>query len=305
MLGFSLLLHVAVIASIQFKAPDLNRFKDQLPSLEVMLVNAKTEAAPIDPKVLAQANLDRGGNTEAQRQMKSPLPVPKQKPSDNATVLLPQHDNTQQESKKRPAKIEDEVAQKERKVEELEKQVQQVLTQTSDTTAPAPKPATPEAAQQTKNSSGLKFNAHDLVSKYNAEILQREAELAKEQDDYQKRPKKRFIGARAREDRDVFYLEAWRQKVESIGSLNYPAEATAQKLYGRLVMTVSIRADGSIESIEMERGSGFKVLDDAARRIVELGAPYAAFPANISKDTDILVITKTWTFTREDRFVGN
>lgn len=305
MLGFSLLLHVAIIASIQFKAPDLSRFRDQLPSLEVVLVNAKTETVPLTPQVLAQANLDRGGNTDAKQQLKSPLPVPKQKPSDNATVLLPQHDNTQEQSKKRPAKIEDEVAQKERKVKELEKQVQQVITQADNSTTPAPKPAMPELAQQSKNTSGLQLSARDMVSKSLADVARLEAKLDKDQVIYQERPKKQFVGAHAKEYRFAAYVEAWRQKIENIGSVNYPEEARAQKLYGKLMMSVSIRADGSVESIEMDRRSGSKILDDAARRIVELGAPYAAFPTNISKDTDVLVITRTWTFTREDTFSGN
>jgi protein TonB len=65
-------------------------------------------------------------------------------------------------------------------------------------------------------------------------------------------------------------------------------------------MTVSIKSDGNIESIEVNSSSGFKVLDDAAKRIVELAAPYAAFPEDIRKDTDILSITRTWTFTKQD-----
>ncbi len=96
------------------------------------------------------------------------------------------------------------------------------------------------------------------------------------------------------------YVEAWRQKVERIGNLNYPEAARDQKLYGQLQMTVSIRADGSIESIKIDRSSGKKVLDDAAKRIVQLSAPFSEFPKDIKKDTDILTITRTWTFTQED-----
>ena len=42
------------------------------------------------------------------------------------------------------------------------------------------------------------------------------------------------------------------------------------------------------------------VLDEAAQRIVRLAAPFAPFPDNISQDTDILSITRTWTFTKQD-----
>ena len=132
------------------------------------------------------------------------------------------------------------------------------------------------------------------------EIEHLEAIISKQQDDYQKRPKRKFIGARAKEYRYALYVDAWRQKVEQIGNLNYPAAARDQQLYGQLQMTVSIRADGSIENIELNRSSGHKVLDAAAKHIVEMGAPYARFPEDISKEIDVLSITRTWTFTKED-----
>ena len=88
--------------------------------------------------------------------------------------------------------------------------------------------------------------------------------------------------------------------MEKVGNLNYPEAAKEQKIYGQLRMTVSIRSDGNIESVEVNSSSGFKVLDEAAKRIVELAAPYAAFPEDIRKDTDILSITRTWTFTKQD-----
>ena len=67
------------------------------------------------------------------------------------------------------------------------------------------------------------------------------------------------------------------------------------------MLTVSINADGTIAAIDLERSSGYKILDAAAQQIVRLAAPYAKFPPDIRKDTDILVITRTWTFARGDR----
>ena len=106
--------------------------------------------------------------------------------------------------------------------------------------------------------------------------------------------------------RDGFGLPACRvvvlsQKIERVGTLNYPEAAKNQKIYGSLQLTVSIKPDGTVDAIEINRSSGQKVLDDAARRIVQLAAPYAAFPVDIAKDTDILSITRTWTFTRADQ----
>jgi len=68
-------------------------------------------------------------------------------------------------------------------------------------------------------------------------------------------------------------------------------------------VTVSIKSDGSLERVEINRPSGQRILDAAAQRIVQLAAPFAPFPADIAKDTDILSITRTWIFTRTDQLV--
>ena len=69
------------------------------------------------------------------------------------------------------------------------------------------------------------------------------------------------------------------------------------------MVTVSIRGDGSLEKTEINRSSGSRILDEAALRIVKLSAPFAPFSAEIAKDTDILSVTRTWTFTRSDQLV--
>lgn len=57
--------------------------------------------------------------------------------------------------------------------------------------------------------------------------------------------------------------------------------------------------------MELNRSSGQPVLDQAALRIVNLAAPYAPFPENIRRDTDVLEITRTWTFTNADQLQAN
>src|SRR5262249_46545486 len=127
-----------------------------------------------------------------------------------------------------------------------------------------------------------------------------QAQIDKQIDAYQKRPRKKFIGANAAEYRFAQYEEDWRAKVERVGTLNYPAEARG-KMYGNLRLTVTIRADGSVDSIELDRSSGLKVLDAAAFKIVRMAGPYAAFPPDIQRDTDLLVITRTWFFGQGDK----
>ena len=45
-------------------------------------------------------------------------------------------------------------------------------------------------------------------------------------------------------------------------------------------------------------------LHQAAIRIVRLSAPFERFPDNIRRDTDIIHITRTWTFTRTDQVIA-
>jgi protein TonB len=145
--------------------------------------------------------------------------------------------------------------------------------------------------------------ANELMQR-TLEAMKLEAQIAKDMEAYQKRPKRRFVGARAEEYRFARYVEDWRLKIERIGNLNYPAAAREQKLYGSLLLTVSIKSDGSVEQIEVNRGSGSRILDAAAVKIVEMSAPFAPFPQDIKRDTDILHVTRTWSFTKADALIS-
>lgn len=273
----SLLLHAFVIFGLTFTVPELRELQNATPPLEVVLVNAKSPAKPQKADALAQQHLDGGGNTDAKQRAKSPLPAVTQ---DTQTTEL-------------------QLAQK--RVTELEREVKQVLTRAaastqieSSTAKPSPQPA-PEKAPP--------VDTADLMQRSLA-IARLEAQISKDWNSYQERPRRKFIGARAQEYRFARYVEDWRQKIERIGELNYPQAARDQRIYGRLTATVSIKANGSLERVQIDNSSGHKLLDDAAVRIVSLGAPYAPFPENIARDTDILHITRTWSFTRADQFVG-
>ncbi len=292
----SILVH-AVILSIHYE-PELKKFRDNIAVLEVVLVNAKTQSKPDNTEVYAQTNLDRGGNTELDRKMKTALPALKQQ---KAEVTLKPVANTKHGAQ--AAKQAAEESREQKRVAELEKQAQELMTQINTTkvveSQPVQKAAAKEAEAETQVNPDKKLNLHDITAAA-LEMDRLEALISKQQDEYQKRPKRKFVGGRTKEYRYALYVEAWRQKVEKVGNLNYPEAAKDLKLYGQLQMTVSIKADGSIESIEINRSSGHKVLDAAAKHIVELGAPYAQFPEDVRKEIDILSITRTWTFTKED-----
>ncbi len=293
---FSVIFHVAIL-SVHFE-PQLKKFRDSLPILEVVLVNAKTLSKPDNTEVYAQSNLDRGGNTDLDRKMKTALPALKQQKTE---FTLNPAANTKQGEKAESQAAEETTEQK--RVADLEKQAQALLTQINTSqiveSQPVEKASTQELAVENQTSPNKKLNLQEITATA-LEMDRLEALISKQQDEYQKRPKRKFVGARTKEYRYALYVESWRQKVEKVGNLNYPEAAKNLKLYGQLQMTVSIKADGSIESIEINRSSGHKVLDAAAKRIVELGAPYARFPDDVKKEIDILSITRTWTFTKED-----
>jgi len=97
------------------------------------------------------------------------------------------------------------------------------------------------------------------------------------------------------------YFEAWRQKVERIGALNYP-EAAKSGIFGSLRLTVSLTQAGKIENIIIDKSSGYTELDKAAISIVEMGSPYAKFSNRMRNEVDIIHITRTWKFTDGNKF---
>ncbi len=262
-LGVSLLLH-AIVLSIHFRLPEkLGNMREQ--ALDVILVNSKRAEKPVKAQAKAQANLDAGGNVDTPHRAKTPLPPSRELHSGDDLVAA------------------------RRRVTQLEAQQREILTASSAQraidTQPSPAPEASEA----------KVSGRDLADTARA-LVRLEAEIARSIEEYNQRPKRKFIGVRVEEYRFAQYVEDWRQKVERVGNLNYPAEARG-KLYGSLILTVAIKSDGSLERVELNRSSGHKVLDEAAQRIVHLAAPFPAFPDNIRRDTDIIEITRTWTFT--------
>jgi protein TonB len=269
--GISLLLH-AILLTIHFRFPNALRWEASTQPLEVVLVNSKTKEKPERAKSLAQANLEGGGNTDARHRASSPLPTT---------------------NPKEPGR---DLADMQRRQRELEAQQQRLLAQAREARAAV---AAGDEGRKPSEEAPPQVSGRDMADRTLA-MLNLQAQIDKQMRAYQERPRKRFIGANAREYRFAQYEEDWRAKIERIGTLNYPPEARG-KLYGTLQLTVTIRPDGSVESVELNRSSGLKILDAAAHRIVQLAGPFAAFPESIRKDTDLLAITRTWFFAQGDK----
>jgi protein TonB len=266
----SVAFHAFAIVGLGFKVPDPRAMPAPHNVLDVVLVNAKSASKPQKADALAQANLDGGGNTDQKRRASSPFPVIESRES------AP------------------ELKQAQSRVQQLEREANEIMTRLKSQAAVAP--ADPAVDKNDKSDK----TAQDLIEK-SLEIQRLEAQIRRDFQAYQERPRKKFVGARASEYRFAMYVDNWRLKIERVGNLNYPEEARQRRLYGSLQLTVGLKPDGEVESIEINRSSGHKILDQSALRIVRLAAPFDRFPDAIRADTDILYITRTWTFTRSDQ----
>jgi protein TonB len=195
-IGLSIALHAALL-SMHFKFPDTLRWKAPDHSLEVVLVNAKSKERPAKADALAQANLSHGGTVEDDRRAKTPLPVTE------------------------PRKPGKDLAEAQRRQRALEAQQAELLAKAREaqTRVPASAQRQPEVDNPASQPNGRDLADLSLAA------MRLQAQIDRQIQEYQKRPRKKFIGANVSEYRFAQYEEDWRVKVERIGTLNYPAEA--------------------------------------------------------------------------------
>src|SRR3989344_4606314 len=266
----SFLVHMVIILGVTFTLPKL-RDLPGLPSLEITLVQTASDKRMLDPEFLAQANQEGGGDSDAAEIAKNPLPVREISPVNRD---FPTFQSTPQKRVKSEREMITLLSQDaSRKIKEQESR--------------------PDKKELQLQPPSLGLMAHAEIQEERARL---NAEISRTWQEFQKRPRHKFLNARTQEYKYAAYMYAWRAKVERIGNLNYPDEAKRRHLTGNLLLDVALNTDGSINEISVRRSSGQKILDDAAVRIVELSAPFAPFPPEIRADLDVLHITRTWKF---------
>ncbi len=236
------------------------------PTLDVILTETRTEQPPEDADFIAQADNRGGGASDRpERPREEQLaPVPKPDPGIAPEQMVAQAPPPEPEPTPR------------------------LLTTVGRSERVPP----PEDQRETDPS--VLPPGRELVDQ-NLEMARLAAEIERRQELMAKRPKRKFISASTREYEYAAYLRAWVAKVERVGNLNYPDEARRRGLGGRLVMTVAVRRDGSVEEVVLNRASGLGVLDQAATRIVRLAEPFPPLPKT-AENIDVLHITRTWQF---------
>ena len=263
-------LHAVILLGVGFVL-DFKPLTHPLETLDIVLVNWRSETTPEEADFLAQASQQGGGeSTEASR------------PSQEYSGASPG-----------PAEGEDPLDQEEQAANVADAARQQILVETDDneftqqiTAIAQPEPLLPSAATLMQESMTM---------------AKLQPGIQRDRESKSKLPRRKWISANTKEYEYAAYNQAWVAKVERVGNINYPEEIRRKKLVGELLMTVGINQDGSVESIDVLRSSGKIELDQAAIRIVRLAAPYSPLPEQIKANVDVLHITRTWRFLRDFR----
>lgn len=264
-LVISLCLHAALLALRFGAAPPL---RHAAATLEVTLVNTRSEAAPLQPRILAHQSLD-GGGTQQSAQAATPLPRTTDRSADEIVLEALR-----------------------RKQAELEEHQDTLLAQLQAQYAVPPPHRSPELLGQNSDPGRDARDQESLI--LNAQI----AAIKEQIERYNALPRYTYVGPSAKEIDTARYVEAWRKRIELIGTEHYPPEARG-KVYGSLQLTVYIRRDGALDHVEFNQPSTQAVLNSAARRIIELAAPFEPLSPELAARTDILAITRTWNFTND------
>ena len=92
------------------------------------------------------------------------------------------------------------------------------------------------------------------------------------------------------------YLDAWRRKVERIGTINYPTAARGAAARASPVVEVGIATNGTLDRVVIRRSSGSPELDQAALAILKLASPFDPFPPELAAQYRVLRFAYEWQF---------
>ncbi|MCG6938318.1 MAG: TonB family protein [Gammaproteobacteria bacterium] len=130
----------------------------------------------------------------------------------------------------------------------------------------------------------------------NAQTARLAAEISSTIEEQASINRTRYLNSSTREFTPAKYMREWINRVERIGNLNYPDQARRKNLSGTLILDVVINANGELVKTDLRQSSGHQILDDAAKRIVKLAAPFSAFPEKLRAEADVIHITRSWEF---------
>ena len=92
------------------------------------------------------------------------------------------------------------------------------------------------------------------------------------------------------------YLDAWRRKVERVGTLNFPSAARRPDYSGSPVIEVALSADGRLLEASIQRPSSHPEIDEAALHILRMASPFERFPAALARHYGSVRFAYQWEF---------
>lgn len=264
-LFIAFVIHVVIVLGVRFTEPDMPVQNSR--SIDVVLITSPAKKAPKHAKFLAQDN-QVGTGEKANK----PQPPAKRIVSLGNSPKN-QADKTEQEEAEPKAK--------QKLVTQLKAPAKVVAEKHIETTHDAEKRPhlTAEALQQQIAQLGTEIRLKEQSAD------QTKIKFANSVSAHQ------YVAAQ--------YVKDWERKVERTGNMNYPAIAAKKNFSGTLTMDVGVKADGSIYSIRITKPSGFPELDEAAKRIVRMSAPFPVLPSELLKELNVLVISRKWKFSDE------
>jgi len=260
-------LHALLILGISFSAESKQKIA---PTLQVTLATHRAQKKPEEADYLAQFNQEASGTEKSKKEL-----------------------TTERESQFADSRINDIAPTPQVKATTAQhtEHMEQITSKKNTLKISAQADRPPSQEQQEKR--GQETERPPI----NTELASLQAKLDRQKQAYAKRPRKRFLtSVSTLSSQDAEYYARFRQKVEQVGNDNYPPEAIIKKIIGDLRMVTVINANGTIAAVEIMHSSGYRLLDNAAKQIVHLAAPFAPFPKEIRKNTDQLEIIRTWHF---------
>ena len=264
-LGLSALLH-AVLITVRFVDPEGFRRVFEQTTLDVILVNAESDAKPDKAQAIAQSTLAGGGDAADKRIVSTPLPP---------SVRDSQGDSPVNENQRR--------------IDSMLEQQEQLLAQVRQQLASLPQ-VDPQRVAQDPEAQAQEERRQQL-----ARLL---AAIEKRVEEENSRPRKRFLSPATLGATYAVYYDEMRRRIEAEGTANFP-QVAGRKLYGELLMALLINHDGRILDARVVQSSGNRNLDKLAEVIASRAAPFGLFTPAMRKDTDQFDVTARFKFTHE------
>ena len=255
-LGISLTVHAAALA-VRLSPPQAIDRLVRDAGLEVILVNTSSdEKAPVKPKAIAQTHLAGGGETA----------------NDRSTSPLLNSPST------RSGQADDQVQQK---LSDKEREQAELLTRTKQTLA--------------KLNTSHSDNKDPAIERQRQQLINLLAQIEKRIQEENARPRKRYVSPSTQEASYAKYYDLMRRKIEERGTREFP-QRQGEKLYGSLIMVITIDSRGQILSTDVSQSSGNPLLDFQAKQIAKNAGPYGVFSDKMRREMDQLALVTRFSF---------